>query len=343
VVETVVPDNLKSAVIRAAFAFDQPTALNRSYRELAQHYRIKIDPTPPYDPEKKGKVESGVKYVNGNFFKGREGEDAGVVAPELDRWIREIAGRRLHGRTHRRPIEVFEAEERAALKPLPAVPYELVEWKDALVHPDSHVIFDKKPYSVPWQLLGEKVWIRATRTSVVVYHQDARVATHDRCRPGQRSSTRDEHLPKGRVDLRHRGRSYWEERAQRIGPDVRSYVRAIFDSDEVLSMLRTVQAVVTHLEKFPRERAEAACRRASHFANFSYAGLKNILRQALDLEPLPGATPITTTTSLVNPRFARSVGDLFKFNVSKENDHGSDGRSDPAPQEAKALGGAPDA
>jgi hypothetical protein len=328
VVETVVPDNLKSAVIRAAFAFDQPTALNRSYRELAQYYHFKIDPAPPYDPEKKGKVESGVKYVNGNFFKGREGEDAQVVAPELDRWTREIAGRRLHGRTHRQPIEVFESEERAALKPLPAVPYEPVEWKDALVHPDSHVIFDKKPYSAPWQILGKRVWIRATRTSVVIYRDDVRVATHARCRLGQRSSTLDEHLPQGRVDLRHRGRSYWEERALRIGLDVRSYVSAVFDSDEVLSMLRTVQAVVTHLEKFPRERAQAACRRASHYANFTYA-------------PLPGAAPITTTP-LVTPRFARSVGDLF-HHLSKENERGSNGRSDPAPQEAPALRGAPDA
>ena len=38
------------------------------------------------------------------------------------------------------------------------------------------------------------------------------------------------------------------------------YARSVFDSDDVLSMLRTVQAIVTHLEGFPRERAAAACR-----------------------------------------------------------------------------------
>src|SRR5690606_22034401 len=64
VVETVVPDNLKAAVIRAAFGVDAAaTALNRSYRELARHYGFKIDPTPVYAPKKKGKVEAGVKYV----------------------------------------------------------------------------------------------------------------------------------------------------------------------------------------------------------------------------------------------------------------------------------------
>ena len=67
--ETVVPDNLKSAVIRAAFDVRTEPVLNRSYRELARHFGFKIDPTPPYSPQKKGKVESGIRYVKGNFMK----------------------------------------------------------------------------------------------------------------------------------------------------------------------------------------------------------------------------------------------------------------------------------
>jgi len=61
VVDTVVPDNLKAAVVRAAFGFTEEPALNRSYRELARHYGFKVDPAPPYSPEKKGGVESGVR------------------------------------------------------------------------------------------------------------------------------------------------------------------------------------------------------------------------------------------------------------------------------------------
>jgi transposase len=118
VVETVVPDNLKSAVIRAAFGVDGPTALNRSYRELVRHYGFKVDPTPVYDPRKKGKVEAGVKYVKQNALKGRAGQDVDVVAPALQRWIYEIAGTREHETTHRRPLDVFRDLEQAVLKPL---------------------------------------------------------------------------------------------------------------------------------------------------------------------------------------------------------------------------------
>jgi len=55
---TLVPDNLKAAVMRAAFAIDEDSGLNRSYRELARHYGFQVDPTPPRSPKKKGKVEA---------------------------------------------------------------------------------------------------------------------------------------------------------------------------------------------------------------------------------------------------------------------------------------------
>jgi transposase len=81
-----VPDNLKSAVIRAAFAPSDPTTLNRSYRELARHYGFKIALTPRRSPEKKSKVESGMKYVKNNFFAARPDErSADIVQRELAR------------------------------------------------------------------------------------------------------------------------------------------------------------------------------------------------------------------------------------------------------------------
>lgn len=56
VVETVVPDNLKAAVVRAAFGLSDNPSLNRSYRELARHYGFKVDPTPAYQAKKKGRA-----------------------------------------------------------------------------------------------------------------------------------------------------------------------------------------------------------------------------------------------------------------------------------------------
>ncbi len=90
-----------------------------------------------------------------------------------------------------------------------------------------------------------------------------------------------------------------------MGEDVASYVREVFDCDDVLSQLRAVQAIVTHLEKFPVARARAACTRARFFANYTYQGIRNILQRALDLQPLPVSTVAPSPANDVAPRFAR--------------------------------------
>jgi hypothetical protein len=306
--EVVVPDNLKAAVIRAAFGVGpQPAELNRSYRELARHYGFKVDPAPPKAPEKKGKVEAGVKYVKRNALSGRDGQPIDEVNSYLTQWVREVAGQRIHGTTGRRPLEVFEAEEVQKLLPLPLKRYEAVMWKQATVHRDSHVVFDGRLYSVPWKLIGRSIWVCATPTTVSVYFDDERIATHCRNNKGPRS-TEEHHLPEHRVELRHRSRSYWEQRAKSMGDDVLGFVREVFDSDDVLLQLRQVQAIVTHVERFPPERAQAACRRASLYGSFSFQAIKNILLKALDREPLPAM--VAPTTAWVDlPRFARRPQD----------------------------------
>src|SRR5690606_35791598 len=97
--------------------------LNRSYRELARHYGLKIDPTPPYAPPKKGKVESGVKYLKNSVLKKREGEDVNDVQAALDDFLAKEANVRTHGSTQRVPAEQW-SDERGTLLPLPTVRYD---------------------------------------------------------------------------------------------------------------------------------------------------------------------------------------------------------------------------
>lgn len=81
--ETVVPDNLKAAVVKCFFGLKDKPELNRSYRELGRHYDFMVDPTPPYAPEKKGKVESGTHAGMGHGKAALESTaEAGVHAME---------------------------------------------------------------------------------------------------------------------------------------------------------------------------------------------------------------------------------------------------------------------
>ena len=306
--KTVVPDNLKAAVIRAAFSVDEQTALNRSYREFARHFGFKVDPAPPYSPEKKGKVESGVKYVKNNFFKGRQEESIEAVNAELARWVKEIAGQRRHGTTGRKPLCVFEEDERSALLSLPAKKYTPVVWKRAKVHADCHVVFGRRLYSAPWKFVGQEVWLRATRRTLTVYSiEGERLADHHREGDGPHS-TNAHHLPELRGHYRHRSREHWEREAARVGPETAAFVRETFDADDVLSQLRTVIAVVSHLKKFPTKRAEAACRRARLYGSYSYQAIKNILEKALDMEALP--VTLSEPNWDTPPTYARDISTL---------------------------------
>ena len=325
--KTIVPDNLKAAVIRAAFGADDEASLNRSYRELARHYNFVVDPTPPRSPEKKGKVESSVRYVKSNYFKAHAPEDIRDARRGMQRWLVDIAGQRRHGTTGKRPAEVFQQEEKQLLSPLPSERMQLVAWQRAKVHRDCHVVFRGEFYSAPWNLVGKHVELRVTRFTVTVYCDDNYVCTHDRVPRGKRS-TIESHLPDQRSALRHRCREHWQSLAYEIGTPVGDYVTAIFDSDDVLHKLRQVQAVVTHLQTFPVERANKACIRAMHYGNQSYAGIKDILRRGLDLIPIPGDGNRLAKHWSTKPRFSRVPS-------RATDDH--DPRPDQRAKEAPAL------
>ncbi len=314
----IVPDNLKSAVIRAAFAIDDDPVIQRTYRELARHCGFQIDPAPPRSPEKKGKVEISVRYVKGNFLLTWESIDIDQDNLALRRWLKEVADQRIHGTTSRRPIDLFEEVERAALLPLPKGRFELVVWKHARVHTDSHVQIDGAFYSVPWRFLHQELWVRCSEHSIWIYHEDELVWTHARVARGTRSLVQ-EHLPEHRRDLRHRSREHWTLRAKKLGVEVERLVETVFGRDDVLLSLRRVQAIVTHLETFPATRANAAAKRALHFECTDYRGIKNILRQGLDLLALPDKS---TRAWSVGSRFARKPTEsLFAHTEQLNVDH----------------------
>src|SRR6185436_10668274 len=151
-------------------------------------------------------------------------------------------------------------------------------WKQTRVHPDGQIIFEQRLYPVPWRLIGSDLWVRASSRTIDVYWDETRVASHQRGVPVPAEIV-DQYLPPERRPYRYRSRVYWIERADRLGKEVGELVREIFDAEDVLSHLRTVQAIVTHLEKFPPERACAAAARARYFGNHTYAGVRDILRK----------------------------------------------------------------
>jgi transposase len=308
VVGRVIIDNPKCAITRACY-YDPE--VQRAYADCAEGYGFRIDPCPPRDPQKKGIVEAGVKYVKGAFLPLREFRSLADANRQLANWVRDEAGQRRHGTMRERPLARFLATERALLQPLPDVPPIPAVWAQVKVHRDAHVQFARCLYSVPFRLVGQTLWLKASDTLVNLYRDHDQVASHPRLTcPGARSTVPD-HLPPEALAWSLRDTEWCLREAARIGPACRTLVETLF-ADRVLLNLRAVQGVLRLEKSYGAARLDAACARALRFGTVRYRAVKAILAKGLDSlqEPVP-IPPISAATYRQGGRFCRDPQTLF--------------------------------
>lgn len=294
-------DNLKAGIQKAVFENEQA---NRSYAELAEHYGFLIAPCRPRTPEHKGKVESGVHFVQRNFIAGREACDINEGNRALLAWCREVA-ERTHGTTKKKPREQFEAHEMAALGPLPGKPFDMALYKKVKLHRDCCINFDNAYYSAPFRLVGQTLWVRGGIAEVTILTEDHHtVATHPRAKePGERITNID-HFPAEKAALLPRTPDVLKEEARQIGKHTLAVVSEIL-SDPVLDKTASAARLLALGRKHTHERLEQACERALRFCDPRYTTVRDILVKGLEKELPPTPTaPIATT-------FARSARELF--------------------------------
>lgn len=303
--QRIVCDNLKAAIVRACFEDPQ---VQHAYHECAQHYGFRIAPCRVRTPQHKGKVEQGgVHYVKRNFFGGRDPLPLDQANALLQQWCQETAGQRVHGTTRERPLARFLQVEQAALKPLPAQPYELAEWKQVTVYRDCYVTFQNARYSVPFRFVGQQVRVRGGTSTIRIYTQDFDlIATHTRSSEPGACVTQLDHLPPQKVPGLLRTRETAQAEAAAIGTATAQVVATLL-ADPVIERLPMVHRLLGLREHYDAARLEAACAWALQQQDaLSHGSIKHILEQGLDQQPAPvtpDAPPATT--------FVRSAKELL--------------------------------
>jgi transposase len=301
--ERVTIDNAKCAIVRAC---RHDPLVQRAYAECAEGYGFKIDACPPHDPQKKGIVESGVKYVKGNFLPTRSFRNLADLNEQARNWAMEEAGVRVHGTTRAQPLALF-ALERPLLRRLPAVAPDLASWHSVVLHRDCHVQHDRAFYSAPYALVGKTLWLRATDTVVALYEDYRHVCTHLRAlRPGQRVTV-TEHMPPQARHFFERDRRWCVRQAQDIGAQCTALIERLL-GDRVAERLRAAQGVLAMAPRYGAVRLEAACARALAHDSPHYRTVKTIQASGADLQPLVGHD---TPAGYGRARFTRSAADLF--------------------------------
>lgn len=306
--EKLIIDNAKCAITRACA---RDPEVQRSYEDLALGYGFRIEPCPPRDPKKKGRVEAGVKYIKRAFLPLREFRDLADANRQLADWVMGEAGNRIHGSTRRRPLELFAETEKALFKSLPDVPVQLAVWAKVKVHGNAHVAFEKNLYSVPFRLIRQFLWLKATDTTVQVYREHELMAVHCRLQGAGRRSTLDAHMPPDALAYKLQDPQWCLRKAEAIGPACLELVRCLF-AHRVLDNLRAAQGIVRLGDRYGKPRLEASCARALSFDSPRYRTVKVILERGQDQLPADQNDAALPAIYTGNSRFLRNTTTLLQ-------------------------------
>jgi hypothetical protein len=297
---TVIPDNMKTIVDQA-----DPLAprLNQAFVEYAQAREFIIDPARVRSPQDKPRVERVVPYVRNNFFAGEMFIDLADAQRRVEVWCRQRAGMRIHGTTQLRPAEHFRLEEAPVLAPAPTSVYDVPVYATAKVHRDHHIEVAKALYSIPGNLIGTRVDVRADRQLVRVFSRGQLIKVHPRQRPGGRS-TDPEDLPSDKTIYAMRDLDKLQRLAAGHGDAIGAYATALLDIPLPWTKMRQVYALLGLVKKWGPDRVNAACERALDAEAINVGLIGRMLErgtETTDGTPVPQALPGT----VVAPRFAR--------------------------------------
>jgi transposase len=251
VVRVVVLDNLGEGVVTPDI-YDP--ALNPLYRDVLAHYGAVAIPCRVGDPDRKGKVESGVGHAKRTPLKGKHFESLEEAQAYLDHWEERWADTRIHGTTKRQVAAMF-AEERPALLPLPLEPFRYYRFGDRTVNLDGCVEVDAAYYSAPPGWIGREVkvqwddvWVRLLdpkNGQLLREHYRTQRGTHRI--PEQDRSKR---TPLTTHQL------LW--RAERAGLHVGQLCHTLYDRDGQLA-IRRILGVLAMAKKHGVAATEQAC------------------------------------------------------------------------------------
>ena len=178
----VVLDNLREGVITPDI-YD--SALNPLYRDVLAHYGAVALPCRVRDPDRKGKVESGVGHAQRTPLAGMRFESIEAAQAYLDRWEAHWADTRIHGTT-KRQVAVMFAEEKPHLQPLPVEPFRYYQYGERTVHLDGCVEVDAAYYGAPPGWIGRRVHVQWDGVRVRLVDPEDRRAAARAPAPGAR-------------------------------------------------------------------------------------------------------------------------------------------------------------
>jgi transposase len=302
------PDNLKTGVIKNTHS---ELVLNRTYQEMAEYYGTAIIPARPVSPKDKPNAEGTVGVIstwiiaalrNQKFFSFDE------LNVAIQQKLNEFNDRPFQKKKGSR-LSAFEEEEKNFLMPLPASPYETAVWSTATIQPDYLITVGNCKYSVPYELIGREVEIRATEKCVEVFYQNNRVASHARLTYSPDPIYNPEHMPENHRKYLNYNEESFRQWAEDIGQHTLAVVKTFLYSHKVPQQgYKSCSSLMKLADKYTPARLEAACQKAlSYTPNPSLKNITTILTNGQD-KVKPQKPPCTDGSYGITRRTANKKG-----------------------------------
>ena len=178
-------DNLKTAVLSRIG--DGTPRWHPGYLDFAEYYGFTPRACRPYRAQTKGKVESGIRYVRGNFWPGLQFVDLDDLNRQALGWLNNVANVRLHGTTGEVPFDRLPNEKLTLDPGRPDYDTTLVAYRR--VSRDCFISYEGNLYSVPAAYAGQRLMVKVTEENqlaalnpegeIVAWHRLA-TGTHQR-------------------------------------------------------------------------------------------------------------------------------------------------------------------
>jgi transposase len=312
-------DNLKCAVIRRLVGLGP--VFNARYLDFANHYGFKIRACSVGKGNEKGRVENGVGYVKKNFLAGLEFPDFSSVNPAAKHWLERIANVRIHGTTHKQPIELFPMEK-GALCLLPAIPYDISMVRQTRANNRFRVVLDSNHYSVPSEYASAPMTLKSYPDRLCLYHNNKLIAQHPRSYDRhqdfedpdhpklllqQRRKAREQRVIMRFLTLSSKAEAYYQQLAKRrMNPD------------------HHIRKIVALSEIYGAEKVARAIEDTFTLQAFSSEYVANLLEQRERILPEPGALHLTRRQDLLElemPEPNLSIYDIENNQNKGEENH----------------------
>lgn len=283
-----VPDNLKSAVIKADY-YD-PT-VNEAYSRMAEHFGTTVLPARSRKPKGKAVVEANVKAVQQRVFTKMRNENFFSFEQLQARFweLQEVFNAEVMQKHKQTRNERFIALDDPYLKSIPAQNFDLIDIKLAVkVQKDHHVKYNEQFYSVPWEWTGSKVEVWNRGKLLEIYIEGERITCHSLGRKKGEYVTVESHRPRNHQFIKNLNPCYVLAEASEVGPQALLAFRNIVDFHKGHSEIavRKCLGILRLRKQFTDDRLERAIDKAMNLAFVKEAELRRMLEQNLENSPL---------------------------------------------------------